>query len=480
MTESTEGADGIGWGSAKARWVLLVTVLGSGLASLDATVVNVALPAIGTDLNSRVAGLQWIVNGYALTLSSFILLGGGLGDRFGRRRIFLIGVVWFAAASLACGFAPTLEWLVVARAFQGIGGALLTPGSLAIIQSSFTPRDRSRAVGAWSGLSGVAVAIGPFVGGWIVAAASWRYVFLVNLPLAAVVVFAGLRHLPETRAKDVTSGLDVAGTALTVIGLGTLTWSLIAMGDRGADRMTMAAAAVGLSAIVAFVVVEGREPHPMLPFEIFQSRQFTAANVVTFAVYAALGLFSFLLVVNLQQVLGYSPIQAGLAIVPVTAIMLALSARSGQLADRIGPRVQMTVGPLVISIGFLLLSRVQHGTTYPSGVLPGLIVFGLGLASTVAPLTATVLGAAATRYAGIASGVNNAVARAASLLAVAVVPGFAGLTGNAYRDAAVFTAGFHRSMLAGASLTAVGGLLAWILIRKSERLRNDEVRANQR
>lgn len=468
MNESTAETAGIGWGSAKARWVLLVTVLGSGLASLDATVVNVALPAIGTDLNSRVAGLQWIVSGYALTLSSFILIGGALGDRFGRRRIFLVGVVWFAVASLACGFAPTLWWLVVARAFQGIGGALLTPGSLAIIQSSFAPRDRSRAVGAWSGLSGVAVAIGPFVGGWIVAAVSWRYVFLINLPLAAVVVIAGLRHLPETQAKESASGLDITGTALTVIGLGALTWSLIGFGDRGADRMTIAAAAAGLSAIVGFVFVERRERHPMLPLEIFRSRQFSAANVVTFAVYAALGLFSFLLVVNLQQVLGYSPIQAGLAIVPVTAIMLALSARSGQLADRIGPRVQMTVGPLVISAGFLLLSRVQQGTTYSGGVLPGLIVFGLGLASTVAPLTATVLAAAATRYAGIASGVNNAVARAASLLAVAVVPGLAGLTGNAYRDPGAFTRGFHTSMLAGAALTAVGGILAWALIRKAD------------
>lgn len=479
MSEESD-ADGIRWGSSKARWVLLVTVLGSGLASLDATVVNVALPAIGTSLNSRVAGLQWIVSGYALTLSSFILIGGALGDRFGRRRIFLFGVLWFAVASLACGFAPTLPWLVVARAFQGIGGALLTPGSLAIIQSSFVPRDRSRAVGAWSGLSGVAVAIGPFVGGWIVAAASWRYVFLVNLPLAAIVVMAGLRHLPETRAKDSASGLDIAGTALTVVGLAALTWSLIAIGDRGADRVTSAAAAAGVCALAAFVIVERREHHPMLPLAIFHSRQFTAANVVTFAVYAALGLFSFLLVVNLQQVLGYSPVQAGLAIVPVTVLMLTLSARSGQLADRVGPRAQMTVGPLVISIGFLLLSRVRQGTSYPEGVLPGLIVFGLGLASTVAPLTATVLAAAATRYAGIASGVNNAVARAASLLAVAVIPGLAGLTGNSYRDPAAFSIGFHRSMLAGAVLTAAGGVLAWMLIRNPHRRKRDEAPASQR
>ena len=339
------------WGTPRARWVLLATVLGSGMAFLDATVVNVALPTIGTQLDTSVAGLQWIVNGYTLTLASLILIGGSLGDRFGRRRIFLVGVVWFAAASLLCGAAPTSGTLVAARALQGIGGALLTPGSLAILQASFAPGDRGRAVGAWSGLSGIAAAIGPFVGGWLIAVASWRLIFLINVPLAVAVVAVAIKYVPETRDPNAVRGIDVTGAVLTAVGLGRVTWALITAGERGATAGVISAGAVGLASLAGFVVAEQNVRHPMLPLDIFRSRQFTAANLVTLVVYASLGITFFLLVVHLQQDLGYSPLQAGVAMLPVTGLMLALSSAAGQLADRIGPRLPMTIGPLGIAAG---------------------------------------------------------------------------------------------------------------------------------
>ena len=455
----------IRWGTPAARWILLATALGSGIAFLDATVVNVALPTIGTELNASVAGLQWIVNAYALTLASLILIGGSLGDQFGRRRVFLVGVVWFAVASLLCGLAPNAGALVAARAFQGVGGALLTPGSLAILQASFVPGDRARAVGAWSGLSGVAAAIGPFLGGWLIGAGSWRLIFLINVPLALAVVAVAFRHVPETRDPSSAGGVDVLGGLLTVVGLGGVTWALIEAGERGPSMAAWAAGAAGLAALAGFIVVERQSRHPMLPVEIFRSRQFTAANLVTFVVYASLGVTFFLVVIYLQQVLGYSPLQAGLAMLPVTVLMLALSARAGVLAARIGPRLPMTVGPLGMAAGLVLLSRLQMEATYAGAVLPGVMVFGLGLTLTVAPLTTTVLAAADARHAGVASGVNNAISRGAGLIAIAVVPGLAGLTGHAYRDPATFAAGFRIAMLICAAVAAAGGGLAWFLIR---------------
>jgi EmrB/QacA subfamily drug resistance transporter len=456
----------ITWGTRRARWVLLATVLGSGVTFLDATVVNVALPTIGTDLDASVAGLQWVVNGYTLTLASLILLGGSLGDQFGRRRVFVLGVVWFAGASLRCSVAPTSQALVAARALQGIGGALLTPGSLAILQASFATRDRGRAVGAWSGLSGIAAAIAPFFGGWLIGAGSWRLIFLINVPLAIAVVAVALRHVPETRDPSTVRSLDVVGAALTAVGLAGVTWALIEAGERGATARVLLAGVVGLASLAGFVVVERTVRHPMLPLEIFRSRQFTAANLVTLIVYASLSIMFFLLVIDLQQVLGYSPLQAGAAMLPVTGLMLALSAWAGQLADRIGPRLPMTIGPLGIAVGLALVSRVQvDAATYVGSVLPGLVMFGLGLSLTVAPLTATVLAAVATRHAGVASGVNNAIARGAGLLAVAVIPGLTGLTGDAYHDPAVFATGFRAAMRISAVLASAGGMLAWFLIR---------------
>ena len=465
MAEPISITEPVTWGTPRARWVLLATVLGSGMAFLDATVVNVALPTIGADLNASVAGLQWVINGYTLTLASLILLGGSLGDRFGRRRIFLLGTVWFAGASLLCGVAPTSEALVAARALQGIGGALLTPGSLAILQASFAMSDRGRAVGAWSGLSGVAAATAPFVGGWLIDVGSWRPIFLINVPLAVAVVVVSLRHVPETRDAAGVRGIDVPGALLTVVGLAAVTWALIEAGERGATTGVLSSGAIGLGSLAGFVAAERRVRHPMLPLEIFRSWQFSAANLVTLIVYASLSIMFFLFVVHLQQVLGYSPLQAGAATLPVTGLMLALSAPAGMLADRIGPRLPMTIGPLGIAAGLALMSRVQAEATYFGTILPGLLVFGLGLSLTVAPLTATVLAAATSKHAGIASGVNNAISRGAGLLAVAAIPGLTGLTGDAYRDPAIFASGFRAAMRISAALAAAGGLLAWLSIR---------------
>jgi len=465
MAEPISITEPVTWGTPRARWVLLATVLGSGMAFLDATVVNVALPTIGADLNASVAGLQWVINGYTLTLASLILLGGSLGDRFGRRRIFLLGTVWFAGASLLCGVAPTSEALVAARALQGIGGALLTPGSLAILQASFAMSDRGRAVGAWSGLSGVAAATAPFVGGWLIDVGSWRPIFLINVPLAVAVVVVSLRHVPETRDAARVRGIDVPGALLTVVGLAAVTWALIEAGERGATTGVLSSGAIGLGSLAGFVAAERRVRHPMLPLEIFRSWQFSAANLVTFIVYASLSIMFFLFVVHLQQVLGYSPLQAGAATLPITGLMLALSAPAGMLADRIGPRLPMTIGPLGIAAGLALMSRVQAEATYLGTILPGLLVFGLGLSLTVAPLTATVLAAATSKHAGIASGVNNAISRGAGLLAVAAIPGLTGLTGDAYRDPAIFASGFRAAMRISAALAAAGGLLAWLSIR---------------
>jgi EmrB/QacA subfamily drug resistance transporter len=450
----------IRWGEPAARWVVLATVLGSGLAMLDATVVNVALGRIGEDFDADLGGLQWTLNGYTLTLAAFILLGGSLSDRLGRRRMFLVGTVWFALASALCGLAPNVAVLVTARALQGVGGALLTPGSLAILSASFAPRDRSRAIGAWSGLGGIAGAVGPFVGGWLIDAWSWRLVFLVNLPLAAVVVAVTLRHVPESRDPTAGGHLDAAGTVLGALGLAGITYASISAGEQGLSATVVATGVIGLLALIGFVGVERWSPAPLVPPALFRSRQFTATNLVTFTVYAALGSVFFLLVLQLQVVAGFSPLVAGSALLPVTAIMLLLSARSGALAQRIGPRLQMSVGPLVAALGLLLVLRVGPGASYWTDVLPAVVVFGLGLAIMVAPLTSAVLAAAPAEHAGVASGVNNAVARAAGLLAVALLPALAGLSGEDYRSATAFSSGFRTAILISVGLLVAGGLLA--------------------
>jgi EmrB/QacA subfamily drug resistance transporter len=455
-------AAGVAFGSGAGRWVLAVAVLGSGMAFLDGTIVNVALPAIGRDLHASTSALQWILNGYLLTLASLILLGGSLGDRLGRRRIFVIGTALFTVASLLCTIAPTVEALVAARLFQGIGGALLTPGSLAMIESSFRVGDRPRAIGAWSGLVGVATAVGPLLGGYLVEAVSWRAAFLINLPVGAFVL-ASARRVAETRDPTAAGRLDVLGAGLAVLGLAGVTYALIEA-PAGFSASVALSGAVGMLALAAFLLLERRTGNPMMPLAIFSSRQFSAANAVTFVVYASLSGVFFLLVAFLQISLGYSPVAAGAASLPVTALMLLFSARSGALAQRVGPRVPLTVGPLLIAAGMLLMSRVGPGDHYVPDVLPAVIVFGAGLTLVVSPVTATVLAAADARHSGIASGINNAVARVASLLAVAVLPLLAGLTGHNFYDPAAMTDGFHVAMLTCAGLVVAGGALAWLTI----------------
>jgi EmrB/QacA subfamily drug resistance transporter len=454
----------IAFDSTAGRWVLAVAVLGSGMAFLDGTVVNVALPDIGRDFDASTSSLQWILNGYLLTLASLILLGGSLGDRYGRRRIFVLGTGLFTAASLLCAIAPNAELLVVARLLQGIGGALLTPGSLAMIESSFRPGDRARAIGAWSGLGGVATALGPLLGGYLVDAVSWRAIFLINLPLGVFVIAMASRHVPETRDPTTSGHLDFAGATLAGFGLAGTTYALIEAPGKGASPLVLLAGIAGVAALVAFLLGERRSANPMMPLEMFASRQFSAANLVTFVVYAALGGVFFLLVAFLQISLGYSPIAAGAASLPVTALMLLLSARSGALAQRIGARIPLTIGPLVIAVGLLMMTRIDPGDSYVSTVLPAVIVFGLGLTLVVAPVTATVLAAADARHSGIASGINNAVSRVAGLLAVAVLPLIAGLTGDSFYDPSAMADGFRVAMVACAVLAALGGVLAWLTI----------------
>jgi len=455
--------------SARGRWVIVATVLGSGLAMLDSTVVNVALPTIGRDLHGGVAALQWVITGYLLTLAALLLIAGSLSDRYGRRRVFLIGVGWFTAASVLCGLAPSTTALTAARALQGVGGALLTPGSLAIIEASFAKEDRAAAIGAWSGLGGVAVAVGPFLGGWLVQAWSWRLVFFINVPLALVVIVVALRWVPETRDPAAPRTIDVAGAALAALGLGGVTYALIELGAHGERaRDVIAAGVVGVVGLAAFFAVEATRQAPMLDLGLFRRVRFSAANAETFLVYAALGGAFFLIPIDLQQVLGYSPLASGAALLPPTVLLLLLSSSMGRLAQRIGPRVPLTVGPLIAAAGLALLTRGEAGRSYFVTVFPALVVFGLGLSFTVAPITSTVLAAAPTGKAGLASAINNCVARTGSLLAVAMLPAASGLGPKSYLEPAVFAAGYRRGMIIAAALCAAGGVLAWLTMRRRD------------
>ncbi|PZR87513.1 MAG: MFS transporter [Candidatus Nephthysia bennettiae] len=460
------------YSTAAGRWVIAAAILGSGVAALDSTVVNIALPAIGREFAAGVEDLQWVATGYLLTLAGLLLLGGALGDRYGRKRVFLVGVIWFGLASLLCGVAPNVTALIAARALQGIGGALLTPGSLAILEASFEPRDRAKAIGAWSGLGGIATAVGPFLGGYLIAAVSWRLIFLINLPLIAAVVVISLRHVPESHDPAARGRLDVLGAVLATVGLGGLCYGLIEWPALGSSSpLVLGALGLGLTSLALFILVEARVSRPLLPLALFRSRQFTAANLVTLVVYGALGGGLFLLPIELQQVAHYSPLAAGTALLPITVIMLFLSARSGALASRIGPRLQMSVGPLIVAAGLLLLARIDASGSYLLEVLPAMLVFGLGLACTVAPLTSTVLDAAPTEEAGVASAINNDVARAASLLAVAVLPSAAGITGASYLHPDQLSEGFRHAVFIAAALCACGGLLGALTIQNPPRPR---------
>ena len=357
------GSGTVAYSSAAGRGLVLATTLGSGMVLLDGTVVNVALRTIGGDLDASLSQLQWISNAYLLTLASLILLGGSLGDRLGRRRVFLVGVVWFAVASALCGLAPNAETLIAARALQGIGGALLTPGSLAIIESGVDPADRGRAIGAWTGMTSISAAIGPFIGGALVQYADWRWIFWNNAPLAAVTVAVTLVYVPESRTAQ-EGRYDVLGAGLAALSLAGLTYWLI----EWHSDLAVIGLAVGVAAAVAFVLVERRSRHPMLPLELFASRTFSAANAMTLLVYAALGAVLFFLVIDVQTVLGYGALGAGLATLPITVLMLLFASRGGALGTRIGPRIPMTVGPLVMAVGVAWLSFVEDGTSYWLGV----------------------------------------------------------------------------------------------------------------
>jgi EmrB/QacA subfamily drug resistance transporter len=447
--------------------VLAATILGSGMAQLDGTVVNVALPRIGRNLDAGFTALQWTVNAYTLTLAGLLLLGGSLGDRLGRRRIFVLGVIWFTVASAGCALAPTSGVLIGMRALQGVGAALLTPGSLAILEAVFRRSDRAAAVGSWSGLGGVATAIGPVVGGVLVGVTpwGWRLVFLLNIPLAAAVVYLSARYIPETRDEESKGPLDVSGAVLAALGLALAVYALTEGPQRHWPVGLTACALAGVVMIVGFLVVEARSSHPMMPLSLFRDREFSAANVVTLVVYAALSGALFLIPVQLQRVSGFSPVAAGSALLPITVVMLLLSARMGRLATRIGPRIPMTVGPIVAGAGLALLVRVGEGASYLTDLVPALLVFSLGLSATVAPLTATVLAAAPARQVGVASAVNNDIARVAGLLAVAVLPGIAGITPHAYDDPTLLSTGFHHAVLIAGALCAFGGVLSFLLIR---------------
>jgi EmrB/QacA subfamily drug resistance transporter len=404
------------------RMVLVAAILGTTVVTLDSTVVNVALPAIEEDLGGGLAGQQWTSNAYLLTLSSLLLVAGSLGDLFGARRVFAIGVAGFGVTSVFCALAPTVELLVLARALQGVFGALLTPSALAVIVANFAPDERGRAVGAWTAWGGIGTILGPLIGGQLVDSASWRWIFAINVPVVLVTLFLVLRVVPEGEGRAADAKVDVIGATLCALGLGGITYGLISQPLHGwADPGVAVPLIAGAILFASFVVWEARSAHPMLPLGLFRRRNFAVGNIETFSMYAGLGLLFFFLVLFLQQVAGYSALEAGTTTIPVTLVMFAASTRFGALADRHGPRFFMGVGPLVAAVGLASFLRVDANVDYVSDLLPGLLVFSVGLAMTVAPLTATVLADADEHNAGIASGVNNAIARAASLIAIAGV-----------------------------------------------------------
>ncbi|KUJ46747.1 MULTISPECIES: MFS transporter [Micromonospora] len=475
-----ESAPALRMSTAAGRGTLAAAVLASGMAFLDTTVVNVALPRLGADLDASVSGLQWTVNGYLLTLAAFVLLGGALGDRFGRRRVFLLGVLWFTGASVLCGLALRTDWLIAARLLQGAGAALLTPGSLSLLQASFHPDERAKAIGVWSGLSGVSTALGPLLGGWLIDALSWRWIFFLNVPLAVLVVLAALRWVPESRDESTsrTRGtgergrrFDVAGALLGAVALAGVTYALVDAPGRGLQSPPVAGAAVvAVLAAVAFVLVERRRGETaMLPTGLFGSRLFSVLNVFTVLVYAALGGFTFFIAVYLQNVVGWSAFVTGLALVPMTLLLLVGSPVAGALSAKIGPRLLLTVGPALAAVGLLLLREVGPGASYWRQVLPGVAVFGLGLTMVVAPLTASVLAAVADRFAGVASGFNNAASRVGGLLAVAALPLLVGLSGTGYAQPTELTAAYRGALLWCAGLLLAGAAIAAVFVHRPPR-----------
>jgi EmrB/QacA subfamily drug resistance transporter len=460
--------------SAPGRWTVTAAILSSGTVFVESTVVTVALPSVGRDLGLGLEGLQWVMNSYLLTLSALMLLGGSLGDLFGHRRVLMAGLTGFTAASIGAALAPSAAILLVVRLLQGAAGAVLVPNTLALINATIDENDRGPAIGRWSAWSAVSTALGPLVGGWLVDAFSWRWVFAVPVPFGLLALWIAARRVPtapaSARAAAVRGAprhVDLAGATLVTLGLASLTWALITEPQRGwGDSLILAASVGGLALLGGFVLQERRSPDPMLPLALFRSRQFTGANLVTLLVYAALGGLFFLLMLQLQNVLGYRALRAGASLLPVNALMLAISPTAGRLGQRLGPRGPIGVGALVAGLGMLLLSRVQTGASYVGTVLPALIVFGLGLSVLVAPLTAAVLGAAEEGKGGIASGVNNAAARLAGLLATAALPLAAGMGGLRDPAGAAYGAGYARAMEIAGGLCFAGAVVAFLTIRR--------------
>lgn len=463
MTLTTgEAESGLGLKTGRGRVALVATVAASAMASLDATVVNVALPHIGREFHASVTSLQWVLTGYLLALSSLVLVGGALGDRFGRRRLLVIGTIWFAGASLLCGVSQSIVMLVIARVLEGIGAALLSPGSLAILQASFRESDRAAAVGAWSGLGGIAGAVGPFVGGALVGGPGWRWAFLINVPIAGLAVGAAYLAVPESGDTSRSSGLDWPGGLIISAALASGTWALTEAGARGwTDAAVLVTLSAALTCGAGFVWHVLRARRPLVPPALFRNRTFTAINLETTLLYAGIGVTFFLVTFELQVVSGWSPLKAGSSLLPVTVLTLLLSERSGALGQRIGPRWQLTVGPLLTGAGLLLLARVGPHPSYVFDVVPGMVVLGLGLVTFGPPLTATVMSAADPDHVSVASGVNYAVARVAGLIALAVIPVASGLaratgsdqTTHAFRIGMVIAAVL---VLAGAPIATVG------------------------
>lgn len=496
--------------TSEKRWTLITMILTSGVVFLSGSVVNVALPKIANALKTRLSGLQWIVDGYLLTLSSLLILGGALGDRFGRRRMCMVGLVGFGLTSLGSGLSPSTGWLIALRALQGISGALMIPESLALIRVVYRdPEARGRAIGAWSGWTGIAAVIGPLLGGFLVDALSWRWAFFIILPMIVLTIYLMARFVPESRGEDRGANLDWLGAGLVTLGLGGITFGLIEGPVLGWTAPSVLSGLIaGLLALIAFPIVEARKANPLLPLSLFESRNFSGANLTTLAVYAALQGSNFLLVLYIQNVMGFSALQAGLMTAPISLILLMLSAFFGRKASRHGPRLFMTFGPITAGGGLALLARLNPNSNIWVELVPAVMVFGLGLAATVAPLTNTVMSDAPSKHSGVAAAFNNMVSRVAALLAVAgfgaiLSLGFsnalsemlqmnnispeinaqlqeiaeepaAGVSGKGLSKKAVnhyqyaFTEGFRQAMITGAGLAVLGGAVAFITIRNPE------------
>jgi len=459
-----------------ARWILVASVLGSGAVFLEGTVVNVAMPSIEREFALGMAGLQWIMNAYLLSLSALMLLGGSLGDRYGRAPTFRVGAVAFAIATAGCAIAPNALALYLARSLQGAAGALLVPNSLAMLDDAFSGEERGIAIGRWAAWSGVSTAVGPLVGGSLLEALSWRWVFAVVIPFAGAAAWMAWRHgevcarSARVRQGRTPADVDYAGAALVSLGLAGVVTGLIAGPGAGFNHPgVVASLLLGALLLGVFALVEARTEQPLLPLDVFQSRQFTGTNLATFLVYAALSGLFFLLMLELQNVLGYGALAAGASLLPINLLMLVFSARAGRLAERIGPRLPMAAGAAVAAVGMLLFARVRAGSSYLTVVLPAAIVFGLGLSLLVAPLTAAALAAVGAQRKGLASGLNNAVARLAGLLATASIPLAAGLGGLRDVRGEAFTRGYGRAMWISAALCAAGSLVAWLTVEDRQR-----------